>query len=316
MAFHPTLSKSGRIMFWPLIKITEFMGNHFPETLLKIRYRYVFKKSLNLTNPQDLNEKILWAKLYSDTSKWTELADKRAVRDYVEKIGLGDILVKLYATWYKKEDVNFDVLPETFIIKANNGDGKGTNKIIRKSNLTPEKKAEYIEMIGAWLSRKNIGALHAEPHYKNMRPCVIAEEVLPLEFGASSLIDYKMWCFNGKCLFTFVCNERNADGNSAHVMIYDMDWIAHPEFSIFNSDYLKGKILPKPKNFDMMVEIAEKLSAGFPELRVDLYNINGKIYFGELTFTSQGGFMDYFTPEFNRTLGTKFDIKDFPLKKK
>lgn len=110
------------------------MGNHFPETLLKIRYRYVFKKSLNLTNPQDLNEKILWAKLYSDTSKWTELADKRAVRDYVEKIGLGDILVKLYATWYKKEDVNFDVLPETFIIKANNGDGKGTNKIIRKSN--------------------------------------------------------------------------------------------------------------------------------------------------------------------------------------
>lgn len=85
MAFHPTLSKSGRILFWPLIKFTEFMGNHFPETLLKIRYRYVFKKSLNLKNPQDLNEKILWAKLYSDTSKWTELADKRTVRDYVEK---------------------------------------------------------------------------------------------------------------------------------------------------------------------------------------------------------------------------------------
>ena len=118
MAFHPTLSKSGRIIFWPLIKITEFMGNHFPKTLLKIRYRYVFKKPLNLKNPQDLNEKILWAKLYSDTSRWTELADKRKVRDYVEKIGLGDTLVKLYATWYRKEDVNFDELPETFIIKA------------------------------------------------------------------------------------------------------------------------------------------------------------------------------------------------------
>ena len=83
MAFHPTLSKSGRIIFWPLIKFTEFMGNHYPETLLKIRYRYVFKKPLNLKNPQDLNEKILWAQLYSDTSKWTELADKYQVRNYI-----------------------------------------------------------------------------------------------------------------------------------------------------------------------------------------------------------------------------------------
>ena len=98
-------------------------------------------------------------------------------------------MVKLYATWYNKEEVNFDVLPETFIIKANNGDGKGTNKIIHKFDLTPEKKAEYIEMIGEWLSRKNIGALHAEPHYKNMKPCMLAEEVLAFDEGATSLID-------------------------------------------------------------------------------------------------------------------------------
>lgn len=214
------------------------MGHYAPELLLKLRYRYVFKKPLNLKNPQDLNEKILWAKLYSDTSRWTELADKRTVRDYVEKNGLGDTLVKLYATWYKKEDVNFDVLPEIFIIKANNGDGKGTNKIIRKSELTPEKEAEYKKMIGEWLNRKNIGALHAEPHYKNMKPCVIAEEVLPLDLGATSLTDYKMWCFNGKCYYTWICNNRSVGGNSAHVMTYDMDWNAHPEFSVFNSDYL------------------------------------------------------------------------------
>lgn len=314
--FHPTLSKSGRFFFAPLIKTCEFMGNHTPQLLLKIRYRYVFKKSLNLKNPQDLNEKILWAKLYSDTSRWTELADKRTVRDYVEKIGLGDTLVKLYATWYKKEEVNFNVLPDTFIIKANNGDGKGTNRIIRKSELTPEKEAECKEMIGEWLSRKNIGTLHAEPHYKNMKPCVIAEEVLPLEAGTTSLTDYKMWCFNGKCYYTWICNDRSPSGNSAHVMTYDMDWNAHPEFSVFNSDYLQGEIMPKPKNFEKMVEIAEKLSHGFPELRVDLYNIDGKIYFGELTFTSQGGFMDFYTPEFNKKLGSLFDIKDFPLKKK
>lgn len=314
--FHPTLSKSGRFFFAPLIKFCEFLGNHYPELLLKLRYRYVFKKSLDLKNPRDLNEKILWAKLYSDTTRWTELADKRQVRDYVEKLGLGDILVKLYATWYKTEDINWDILPDKFIIKANNGDGKGTNKIIDKTKITPPEKEKIVSMVDEWLHRKNIGALHAEPHYKNMKPCVIAEEVLPLEKGATSLIDYKMWCFNGKCYYTFVCNERNANGNSAHVMTYDMDWNAHPEFSVFNSDYLRGDIIPKPKNFDKMVEIAEKLSKGFPELRVDLYNIDGKIYFGELTFTSQGGFMDYFTPEFNKMLGEKFSIKDFPLKKK
>ena len=113
---------------------------------------------------------------------------------------------------------------------------------------------------------------------------------------------------------TWVCNERNASGNSAHVMTYDMDWNAHPEYSVFNSDYLKGEVIPKPKNFERMVEIAEQLSQGFPEVRVDLYNIEGKIYFGEMTFTSQGGFMDFFTPEFNKMLGDKFCIDEFPIK--
>lgn len=162
------------------------MGDHCPVTLLKIRYDFVFKKKLNLKNPRDLNEKILWAKLFSDTSQWTRLADKYEARKYVEEIGLGETLVKLYAVWYKKEDVDFDTLPETFIIKANNGDGKGTNKIIRKAELTPEKMQEYLKIIDEWLHRKNIGALHAEPHYKGMRPCVIAEEVLPCDSGTTT----------------------------------------------------------------------------------------------------------------------------------
>lgn len=314
--FHPTLSKSGRFFFAPVIKLCEFLGNHYPVLLLKLRYLYVFKKKLNLKSPQDLNEKILWAKLFSDTSRWTELADKRRVRDYVEKIGLGGILVKLYATWYNVDEINWDVLPDKFIIKANNGDGKGTNKIIDKTRITPPEKEKLISMVDEWLHRKNIGALHAEPHYKNMKPCVIAEEVLPLEKGATSLTDYKMWCFNGKCDYIWICKDRCAGGNSAYVMTYDKSWHPHPEFSIFNSDYLQADVMPKPRNFDKMVEIAEKLSKGFPEVRVDLYNIDGKIYFGELTFTSQGGFMDFFTPEFLRLLGEKFSIKDFPLKKK
>lgn len=110
-------------------------------------------------------------------------------------------------------------------------------------------------------------------------------------------------------------------GNSAHVMTYDREWNAHPEYSVFNSDYLKGEPMPKPKNLEKMLDIAEKLSAGFPELRVDLYNIepdqeDGHIYFGELTFTSQGGLMPFYTPEFLLELGSKFSIDDFPQKEK
>ena len=314
--FHPTLSKSGRFFFAPLIKACEFLGNNFPATLLRLRYRYVFKKTLDLKNPKDLNEKILWAKLYSDTSMWTRLADKYEVRKYVEELGLSQYLVKLYAVWYKVDDVSFDLLPETFIIKANNGDGKGTNRIIRKSDLTEHKKQELLLMIDDWLHRKNIGALHAEPQYKGMRPCVIAEEVLPLDPGSSSLTDYKIWCFNGKAYYIWVCNDRSDGGNSAHVMTYDLDWNAHPEFSVFNSDYLRGEIIPRPQNLSEMIRVAETLSQGFPELRVDLYNVMGKVFFGELTFTSQGGFMDFYTPEFNLELGQKFEIKDFPVKKK
>ena len=302
-------------MFLPLVKLCEWWGNYFPVSLIKLRYRLVFKKSIDLKNPKDLNEKILWAKLFSDTSKWTELADKYKVRSYVEGLGLGKYLVKLYAVWFDAKEVNFDALPETFIIKANNGDGKGTNKIIKKSQLTEEKKQELLKMIDEWLHRKNIGALHAEPQYKAMKPCVIAEEVLPLDPGASSLTDYKIWCFYGKAYYVWVCNDRSGGGNSAHVMTYDLGWNAHPEFSVFNSDYLKGEVMPRPDNLDEMLSVAEKLSKGFPELRVDMYNVQGKIYFGELTFTSQGGFMDFYTPEFNLELGSKFDIKDFPVKK-
>lgn len=312
--FHPTLNKSTRILFAPLIKLCEYMGNHHPVALLKIRYYYVFRKKLNLNNPQDLNQKILWAKLFSDTSKWTELADKYKVRKYVEELGLKDILVKLYAVWTKVEDVDFGDLPATFIIKANNGDGKGTNKIIRKEELTKEGKVQLLKIIDGWLHRENIGALHAEPQYRGMIPCVIAEEVLPLGPGTTTLTDYKIWCFNGKAYYVWICNDRSKNGNSAHVMTYDLDWNAHPEFSVFNSDYQKGEIMPRPKNFERMIEVAERLSQGFPEVRVDLYNIQGKIYFGELTFTSQGGFMSFYTPEFLKELGDKFQISSFPIR--
>ena len=140
-----------------------------------------------------------------------------------------------------------------------------------------------------------------------MIPCIIAEELLPIPSGYNSLVDYKIWCINGEAKYIWTCCDRDEDGGGADVMTYDLDWNPHPEFSVFTSEYRKGRILPKPDNLDEMLDLAEKLSNGFPQLRVDLYNINGKIYFGELTFTSQGGMMDFYTKDFLTELGK--DIK-------
>lgn len=316
---HPTQTRKNRILFFPLICVCHFLGRHAPELLLKVRYFFVFRRRLNLKNPTDLNEKIIWAKLYSDISAWTDLADKYKVREYVRSKGLEDILVKLYGAWDASGKFDFDSLPETFILKANNGDGKGTNMVVRnKSRITQDERRRVVSTIGQWLRRKNIGLLHAEPQYKGIHPMVIAEEVLPAPEGESSLRDYKIWCFKGKAYYIWTCAERSASGSSAHVLTYDREWNPHPEFSVFNSDYPEDTVrMPRPKNLEKMLKIAERLSEGFPEVRVDLYNTepektDGKIYFGELTFTSHGGFMDYFQPAFLEKAGSLFSISDFP----
>lgn len=299
-------NKTMSAICWPLIKLCEWMGRNTPETLVKIRFYSKFKRWPRLKNPQDLNEKILWQKLYSDTSKWTELADKYKVRQYIESLGLGKYLVKLYGKWDKAKDIDFSQLPNSAIFKVNNGDGKGTNLIVR--DIPKANHVKLRKTFAKWLNRKNIGDLSAEPHYKHMAPCIIAEEVLKLPEGAHSLTDYKIWCINGKPIYIWTCSDRDEDGGGADVMTYDLDWNAHPEFSVFTSEYRQGKILPKPNNLEEMLSVATQLSKGFPILRVDMYNIEGQIYFGELTFTSQGGMMDFYTQEFLSILGEKADI--------
>lgn len=301
-------NKTMSVICWPLIKLCEWMGRNTPETLVKIRFYAKFKRWPHLKNPKDLNEKILWQKLYADSSRWTELADKYLVRQYVEKLGLGKYLVNIYGKWDRAEDVDFDSLPESVIFKVNNGDGKGTNQIVKDVKNADKKKLR--QLFHEWLTRKHIGELAAEPHYKKMRPCIIAEEVLKIPEGSHSLIDYKIWCINGKPLYIWTCSDRDEDGGGADVMTYDLAWNAHPEYCVFTSEYRHGKLLPKPQNMDEMLDVAEKLSMGFPILRVDLYNIDGKIYLGELTFTSQGGMMDFYTQEFLLHLGEKADISN------
>lgn len=300
-------SKRLSVILMPLIKFCVYLGNHHPVLLVKLRYLIRFKRLPNLKNPHDLNEKILWMKLFSDTSQWSVLADKYRVREYIERLGLGKYLVKLYGHWTDLKDINFDTLPNSLIFKVNNGEGKGTNYIVK--DLCKENKNTLYSILEKWLYRKNIGALAAEPHYKNISPCIIAEELLPIPNDNYYLIDYKIWCIKGKAEYIMTCSNRDKDGITTDLMVYDLKWNAHPEYLKFSSKYRQGgKLLEKPQNFEEMIHLAEQLSLGFPLLRVDLYNIEGKIYFGELTFTSQGGMMEYYTSDFLLRLGENVEL--------
>ena len=171
-----------------------------------------------------------------------------------------------------------------------------------------------VRLYSALLS-KSFSETNGEPHYAAMKPCMIAEEVLdckkqPIE--TDTLIDYKIWCFNGKPHHIWACFNRHQ--GSVEVATYDLDWKRHDECSVFTSHYKQAQSdLPKPVSLDKMLEIVSKLSCGIPQVRVDLYEVDGKPYFGEMTFSSAGGFMNFYTSKFLREMG---DLVDLSLAKR
>jgi hypothetical protein len=233
---------------------------------------------------------------------WSKLADKYAVRSYVAQKGYEDTLVKLYGAWESPEQIDADVLPEKFIMKLNNGSG---DAVICKDKTSFDPDGLRRSMAGALKSE--FGYISAEPHYLDIKPMIIAEELLDASrqsVESDSLIDYKIWCFNGVPECVFVALNRTK--SSLDVLLYDTEWNVHPEYLNFTGHYRRyeGEI-PRPANFDRMLKMAADLSAGFPQVRVDLYEVDGKVYFGELTFTSCCGLMDYFDQDYLRVMGDK-----------
>lgn len=283
-----------------------------PKFLTSVEFKHTFGRRLNWKNPQDLNEKINWLKFYSDTSLWTRCADKYEVRKYVEERGYGDNLVKLYGKWDSVDDIDWDKLPLQFVMKVNNGSGD----ILACKDKTFLDKEKVLGKFDALLKKK-FSDYNGEPHYMTMKPCVIAEELLdarkqPIE--TDTLIDYKIWCFNGKPYYVWACYNRHE--GSVEVATYDLGWKRHDEKSIFTWHYKRAhQDLPRPVALDQMLKMAAKLSEGIPQVRVDLYEVDGKPYFGEMTFTSAGGFNNFYTQEFLNELGNYTDLTIAPKKK-
>lgn len=283
-----------------------WMGRYYPKQWISFRYFLRFRKRIDWRNPKTLNEKILYLSLMTDTTRWSDLTNKYRVREYVKDCGFKDNLVELYGVWYNALEIDFENLPQMFVLKTNHGSGE-IKIVFDKESINKKEIISYFNEAIA----KPYGEIEAGRHYSRIRPCIIAEQLLIndlLSKGYSkSVIDYKMWCLNGKVYYTWVCCNRNVHG--AEVLLYDRDWQAHPEYSVFTRHYQRGNVISRPENYDLMIKMSETLAHPFPCVRVDLYNIGGKIYFGEMTFTSLGGMMNYFTSDFLDKAGSLIDLK-------
>lgn len=245
------------------------------------------RKGKYIDNPETFNDKVQWLKLHDSTSLKTKCADKYLVREYVSKI-IGDkYLIPLLGVWDRAEDIDFNKLPEKFVLKSNHGSGQ-IIVVKDKNKLNIE---ETIKKCNQWLERP-FGYPGMEIHYFKIPRKIIAEKLIEEMDG--NLHDYKIYCFNGVPKFIEVIGDRDLKRHTGYEAFYDVKW----NKTIINSGVYpeyQGN-LSKPKTLNEMLEISKLLSKDFKYVRVDLYEIKGKVLFGELTFTPASG-TDKWTPE-------------------
>lgn len=284
---HVCLSLAGRFKSVVRESTRYLISHYFPFWWSRHLSKRWLGKITNFSNPRDLNEKIQWLMFYGDTSQWPLLADKYRVREFVrERIG-AEYHVPLLGKWDKASDIDFNSLPDKFVIKPNNG--SYDTVIVRDKNKSD---IEAIRSKMAQSLRNPFGQETAEPHYRRIRPCIIAEQLLECD-TPGGLIDYKIWCFDGKPHCVFVCANRDNIHHTTNFVYYDLNWKRHDEY--LSKPYHNKFDCPPPANFCKMIDLAIKLAEGLPQVRVDFYNINGRIYFGEMTLTSSCGMMGYFS---------------------
>ena len=261
------------------------------EQYVKNLYYSYFDKNLNLENPKTFNEKINWMKLNYKTEKATICADKYEVRKYLEDRGYKWLLNDLIGVYENVDEIDVDKLPNRFVLKATHG--SGWNLIVKNKNNIKWNPWKLI--MKSWL-KQNFYYYGREWVYKNMKPRIICEKYLEDRNG--ELLDYKVYCFNGEPKFIQVDVDRfgNHTGN-----YYDINWNDMPfQYGYENS----GRIIDKPKNLKEILNISRDLSKEFPHVRVDFYEVNGKLYFGELTFFTASGTAKFKPEKYDEIVGS------------
>lgn len=271
------------------------------EKYITIKYKLETNQKLNLKEPKTFNEKLQWLKLYDRNPEYTKMVDKYEAKKYVADIIGQEYIIPTLGVWDKFEDIEFKKLPKQFVLKPTHTSG---NVFICKDKEKINYK-QLKKMVNKWLKR-NYFLIHREWPYKNVKPKIIAEQYMVDDSGMK-LKDYKFFCFNGIAQTILVCSNRN--GSFKNTNFYDINWNLQP----FTREKHKNsnEQIKKPKNLDEMITVAEKLSKDIPFVRVDLYEINGKVYFGELTFYPSSGFEGFEPEEWDKKLG---DMLELPTK--
>ena len=259
---------------------------------LGLVYRLVFGQRIDWENPKTFNEKLQWLKINDRTPKYSLLVDKYEVKKYVADILGNEYIIPNLGVWEKADDIDFDSLPEKFVLKCTHDSG---SVIICK-----EKSSLDFNIVRASLNAH----LHKSPYwfgrewpYRSVSPRIIAEPYL--EDEDKQLKDYKFMCFNGQMKCCFVFSDRY-EGSGLKLNVYDRNW----ELMKMGRKYTKTKKnLKQPKNYALMIEFAELLSKNIPFVRVDFYEVQGKVYFGEMTFFPNSGFTAFEPEEWDSILG-------------
>lgn len=266
---------------------------------LQIYYRRIFGRKLNLKEPKTFNEKIQWLKLYDRNPTYSKMVDKYEAKNYVEnKIGK-EYIIPTLGVWEEFDKINFSELPNHFVLKTTHDSG-GVVIVKDKDKMNLVKTKKIIEDS----LNNNYYLQGREWPYKNVKHRIIAEKYMVDESGYE-LKDYKFFCFNGIAKVMFIASDRQNTNEETKFDFFDMEF-NHLPFT--NGHPNSNKIIIKPKSFEKMKKLAEILSEGIPQVRIDFYDINGNIYFGEMTFSHWSGFVPFIPDEWDYRLGSMINL--------
>lgn len=265
------------------------------EFYLKIVYKGYMNKRLNLDAPKTFNEKLQWLKIHDRNPLYTKLVDKYEVRKYIaDTIGEEYLIPLVGGPWSSFNEIDFDNLPNQFVLKCNHDSG-GLVICRDKSELNIEAVRKKIDKS----LKRNFFWIGREWPYRNIKPCIIAEKYMVDESGYE-LKDYKIFSFDGEPKALFVACDRNSETEETTFDFYDMNF-DHLPFT--NGHQNSNKKIERPPSFEIMKLLASKLSKWIPQVRVDFYDINGKVYFGELTFSHWSGMVPFIPEEWDCIFG-------------
>ena len=268
------------------------------EAEISVQYKQRIGRDLDWKHLETYTEKMQWAKLYDADPRKSDLTDKYKVREWVAGTIGEEYLIGLLGVWDRFDEIDFSKLPDRFVLKTNHG--SGTNLIVKDKSVLNMKHAKL--KFKDWLDT-DFGYKSLELHYSAIAPKIIAEEYVETELG--ELQDYKFLCFDGQPRYCWVDMGRYSNHTRN---VYDLNWELQPWNQETYAHYEKP--IEKPKNFEKMVEIVKLLAKDFPHVRVDLYNVDGKIYFGEMTFTNGGGFDRILPVEYDKMLGDLWTLPE------